>query len=90
MDQLLEIMAVLGPISEAELREMHSVIAVLDGTILSPRLTASAGPDTLAELLRARAAHTPSEELVDLIGDMLQYIPYRRPQAPSILDLFHC
>lgn len=90
MDQLVEIICVLGQVSEYQLAEMNSVLPRLDDKILAPRLTCSTGHERLADRLQERMgeeeAAAMTEEMFDLICEMLRYIPYLRPTAGEILD----
>jgi serine/threonine protein kinase len=94
MDQLVEIICILGQVSEYQLAEMNSVLPRLDDKILAPRLTTSTGHERLADRLMERMVgenkdepvEFVSEEMFELITEMLQYIPYLRPTAGEILD----
>ena len=94
MDQLVEIICVLGTITEGEMEAMGTVLPSLDDKVLASRLVIFQ-PRTLGlkfndflrifgtprDRLRSKFERGIGDPLFDLICDIFEYIPQRRPSA---------
>jgi len=76
MDQLVEIICVLGTITEGEMETMGAVLPSLDDRVLASRIFG-----TPRDRLRSKFEGGIADPLFDLICDIFEYIPQRRPSA---------
>ncbi|TRY61366.1 hypothetical protein TCAL_07975 [Tigriopus californicus] len=84
MDQLVEIIHVLGTLEEDVLTEMKVPIKFLDQSVLASRLTGTF-PERLQTQLQEHRPDAIFEGVLQILCDILQYIPQKRPRAVDIL-----
>eukprot|EP00095_Tigriopus_kingsejongensis_P001034 maker-scaffold972_size74859-snap-gene-0.8 protein:Tk01034 transcript:maker-scaffold972_size74859-snap-gene-0.8-mRNA-1 annotation:"pkinase-domain-containing protein" len=86
MDQLVELICILGTLEPENLAQMKVPIKMLDQSVLASRLSGTILDRLVSKMSENETLATlPSDELLHLICDILQYIPHKRPSAADLL-----